>query len=355
LARVTKGCNILSAPGCQVCHRNDGVLASYLAEKAANPAASKTVNRFSKFVRSMRVFRQELARVSSAPGPKSRPRIGLALGGGFARGLAHIGVLKVFEQEKIRIDFIAGTSVGAVIGAGYCSGLTPRELEEVAMQVRFKDFARWTLSRYSFASHDRMEGFLRRVVKVRTFEELRIPLAVTATDLQTGEGVVFRSGALNDPVRASCAYPGMFPPVNVNGRLLVDGLLAHAVPTRPLREMGAERVVGVYLNAHWVNGNGPRHIFDIIGQCFSIAQANMGNVWKSAADVMVEPNVSNCSYDGFDRAKQLICAGEEATLAVLPKIREWLAGWQPEAEAPKTEEKPKKIVSSPGPLPAEIG
>ena len=105
---------------------------------------------------------------------------------------------------------MAGTSVGALIGAAYCSGVTIAELEQMSTRVRFKDFARWTLSRYGFASNERMIKFLSSILKVKTFEELRIPLAVTATDFSTGAGVVFHSGPLVDPVRASCAYPECF-------------------------------------------------------------------------------------------------------------------------------------------------
>src|SRR5437879_2546182 len=212
-----------------------------------------------KSVRSVRDFGREMAGVPSLASPARIPSIGLALGGGFARGIAHVGVLKVLEEENIPIRFIAGTSVGALIGAAYCSGVSPAELEQIATRVRFKHFARWTLSRYGFASNQRMIGFLNSILKVKTFEELRIPLAVTATDFSTGEGVVFHSGPLVDSVRASCAYPGMFLPVNIRGRLLVDGMLAHAVPTVPLREMGADRVLAVSLRGRWTTAAGPRH------------------------------------------------------------------------------------------------
>ena len=148
------------------------------------------------------------------------PAIGVALGGGFARGIAHIGVLKVLEEEGIPVRMIAGTSVGAIMGAAYCSGLTIAELEELAHKVRFTTFARWTLSRYGFASNDRMVAFLKQTLKVQTFEELRIPLGVTATDFNTGKGAVFTSGSIIDPVRASCAYPGMFLPVEIHGQLV---------------------------------------------------------------------------------------------------------------------------------------
>jgi NTE family protein len=287
-----------------------------------------------KIARSVRAFGRGLKRISNvplAPAAPEIPSVGLALGGGFARGLAHIGVLKVLQEEGIPINFIAGTSVGSVVGAAYCSGISAKELEEVAALVRFKDFARWTLSRYGLASNDRMGAFLRKFLKCQTFEELKIPLAVAATDFATGEGVVFRSGPLVDAVRASCAYPGMFRPVEIGGRLLVDGLLAHAVPTVPLREMGAQCVIAVYLSAHWVNLDGPRHLFDVVGQCFSIAQAKMCGLWEAAADLVLQPDVRGFSYDGFDRAPELIRAGEAAARAALPAIKQWLA--QPQTTA----------------------
>jgi NTE family protein len=288
----------------------------------------KTVSKIARLARSLHVFAENLKRppvIAPAAVAWKRPRVGVALGGGFARGLAHLGVMKVLEEEQIPIDYIAGTSVGAVLGAMYASGVSVKEMLEVAHLVRFKDFARWTVSRFGFCSNDRMSIFLNKLVRCKTFEELRVPLAVAATDFVTGDAVVFRSGSLVDAVRASCAYPGMFLPVNINGRLLVDGLLAHPVPSAPLREMGADRVVGIYLSAHWVNLRGPRHVFDVIGQCFSIAQEKMGTVWRAASDVVLEPNVNGIPYDAFERAPEMIRAGEAAARAALPQIKQWLA------------------------------
>src|SRR5579863_1061369 len=284
------------------------------------------VKSLGKIIRSVQAFGRELSGLT----PRGDTGIGLALGGGFARGIAHVGVFKVLEEENIPIQCVAGTSVGALIGAAYCSGVSTGELEKIASQVRFKHFAKWTLSRFGFASNARMIGFLNRVLKVKTFEELHIPLAVTATDFSTGEGVVFHSGPLVDPVRASCAYPGMFLPVTIRGRLLIDGMLAHAVPTRPLRQMGAARVLAVQLKSTWTQGEeGPRHLFDVIGQCFSIAQEMNSGLWKQAADLVIEPDVTGYKYDDFEHSADLIRAGELASRAALPEIRKWL---QVEAE-----------------------
>jgi NTE family protein len=310
-------------------------------EEARQLQGAPVKNPLNAIVNSVKAFGRELTRplpqISPAEGPTRRPKVGLALGGGFARGLAHIGVLKVLEQEGIAIDFIAGTSVGSVIGAGYASGISAKELEEVAHLVRFKDFSRWTFSRFGLFSNDKMSVFLGKVLRCRTFEELKIPLAVAATDIITGDAAVFTSGDLVDPVRASCAYPGMFQPVQIGSRVLVDGLLAHAVPAMPLREMGAERVISVHLAAHWVKPKGPRHVFDVIGQCFSIAQDRMCGPWRAASDVVLEPEIGDFGYDDFARASELICAGEVACRAVMPQIRTWfpaIASTQPAQQQP---------------------
>jgi len=304
------------------------------------------VKSLGKIIRSVKTFGRGLSAPSYDPAPHpAQVRIGLALGGGFARGMAHIGVLKVLEEENIPIRYIAGTSVGALIGAAYCSGLSPADLEQVASRVRFKHIASWTLSRYGFASNQRMIGFLNQLLKVKSFEELRIPLAVAATDFSTGEGVIFDSGPLIDPVRASCAYPGMFLPVKIRGRLLIDGMLSHAVPTRPLRQMGADRVLAVHLKGKWTDGDGPRHLFDVIGQCFAIAQEMNSSQWKEATDLLIEPDVNGYKYDAFEHSAALVRAGELATRAVLPEIRKWL---QPEPQRQKTTR-----ATQPAPVPAD--
>jgi len=308
------------------------------------------VRRLGKVIRSVQAFGRELSRISGATEPKLTPRpipaIGVALGGGFARGIAHIGVLKVLEEEGIPVRMIAGTSVGAIMGAAYCSGLTIAELEEVAHKVRFTTFARWTISRFGFASNDRMVAFLKQHLKVHNFEDLRIPLGVTATDFNTGKGRVFTSGPIIDPVRASCAYPGMFLPVEIQGSWLVDGMLSYPVPTVPLREMGAERVLAVQLKGQWSKTSAPRHYFDVIGQSFAIAQEMMSSMWRGAADVVIEPDVAGFDYDDFKRAGELIRVGEQAMRRALPEVRKWL-------EAPVETPDPLKtavLVTSPASL-----
>ena len=278
------------------------------------------VTQIERVIRSWQAFKRELLRKDREREP-AHCMFGLALGGGFARGLAHIGVLKVLEQENLRPDFVAGTSVGAILGAAYCSGLTAAELEQLTGSLRFRDFVRFTFSRYGFCSADRMDSLLTRLMKCQSFEEMRIPFAVAATNIRSGDAVVFRTGKLCAAVRASCAYPGMFPPVDVDGELYVDGMLGHAVPTTPLRTMGAECVLGVYLNSNWVRMHPPRHMFDVITQCFNIAQTRMSESWRKDANLVIEPDVNGFAYDCFDRAPELIRSGEDAMRAALPDLK----------------------------------
>jgi NTE family protein len=271
----------------------------------------------------MRAFGRELAR-GSGLSAQEPPALGLALGGGFARGIAHIGVLKVLEEAQIPISFVAGTSVGALIGAAYCGGLSSAELEQIAFQVRSRHIAQWTLSKLGLASNQRMAVFLHRILKQKSFDDLKIPLAIAATDFNTGEGVSFRSGPLIDAVRASCAYPGMFLPVEINGQLLVDGMLAYPVPSIPVRMMGARRVLSINLKGS-LNRTGPRHVFDVIGQSFSIAMEHNARIWRGASDLVVEPDVTGFQYDDFERAGEMIRAGEVAMRQALPQVQRWFA------------------------------
>ena len=175
-------------------------------------------------LRSLRDF--AYSRPASFGSPRSlraRPRIGIALGGGFARGLAHIGVLKVLIRNGIPIDAMAGTSAGSVVAAGFASGLTIEELIEQAHKIRWNGFARWTVARLGLATNERMGTALRRVLRCTRFEDLRIPLAVVATDISTGEPVTFRRGDLIPVLRASCSFPGLFTPVEYEGKRARSG------------------------------------------------------------------------------------------------------------------------------------
>lgn len=252
--------------------------------------------------------------------PTGRPTLGLALGGGFARGIAHIGVLRVFEENEIPIDYLAGTSVGALIGAAYASGTTLDELERQGVLTHFRDFGRWTISKFGMATNERLENFLHRMATAKTFEDLIIPFAIVATDIQRGESVYFTAGDLGPPLRASCAFPGLFIPVEYQGRVLVDGFLTEVVPTEALRMMGADIVVAAHLDSGQLEER-PRNTIEIIGRSFSIIQDQCQPRWKRYADFILEPDVKNMLWDDFQKTPQLVAAGAAAARAALPEIR----------------------------------
>lgn len=253
-----------------------------------------------------------------------QPAIGLALGGGFARGLAHLGVLKVLEENQIPIHAVAGISAGSIIGGAYAGGVSVQEMIQSAASVKFRDFARWTFSRMALASNARMEQFLARSFRKKTFEELGLPLAVVATDLLSGEPVVFRHGDLVGPVRASCAYPGLFLPVKVDGRTLIDGAFSCAVPVAALQQMGATHVIAVHLLTGSQPAALPTNMIELISQCFSLLQTRNDGEWRQAAQVVIEPDVTGYAWDQFEQASKLIAAGEAAARAAMPTIQSWL-------------------------------
>lgn len=248
------------------------------------------------------------------------PIIGVALGGGFARGIAHIGVLRVLEENEIPVDLLTGTSVGALIGAAYASGATLDELERQGILTHFRDFGRWTISRMGMATNERLEGFLRRFTTIRTFEEMKIPFGIVATDLVTGESVCFSKGEVGPPLRASCAYPGLFIPVEHEGRMLVDGFLTEHVPAESLRHMGADIVIAVHLDPGQPDQR-PKNTIEVIGRSFSIIQEQTPPRWPRYADVILQPVVKNIHWDDFQKTPELVAAGVAAAKAALPEIR----------------------------------
>jgi NTE family protein len=260
-------------------------------------------------------------------GQGERPKIGLALGGGFARGIAHVGVLRVLEMHEIPVDFIAGTSVGALVAAAYAGGTSLEEMERRGAETHFRDFGRWTLSRMGMASNERLDEFLHKFTPAKTFDQLKVPLSIVATDLIAAESVYFTSGEIGPALRASCAYPGLFLPVRYKGRILVDGFLTETVPAPAARKMGAEVVIGVHLEPGLL-ASGPRNTIEVISRSFSIIQMAARQPWRAASDVLIEPNVHHILWDEFAKTPQLVEAGEAAARAALPAIKAALTNWQ---------------------------
>lgn len=260
-----------------------------------------------------------------------RPKVGLALAGGFARGIAHIGVLRVFREAGIPIDMVAGTSVGALIGASYCAGASLEMMEAIACDTKFTDFGRWTPSWLGLATNQRMEQFLARFSPIKNFEELKTPLAIAATDINAGLPVYYyQKGPIGPALRASCAYPGLFVPIQHEGRTLVDGFLTALVPYEGLMLMGAEVVIAVYLEPG-MSGE-PRTFTDVLSRSFTIIQRHADLEWRQYADVIIEPDVTPFVWDDFTKTPEMVLAGEAAAMKALPEIRAAIEGKRKKAE-----------------------
>lgn len=269
--------------------------------------------------------RSDRSKSTAVPPPL---RIGLALGGGFARGIAHAGILDVFERHHIPIHCIAGVSAGSIVAAAYASGASTDEISRAGCGMRFSDVARWSIGRMGFVVSERMKRFLERFLKCYRFEEMRIPLGVVATDLCSGEPVNFQgSGDVFLPIRASCSYPGMFRPVTYQGRLLVDGAMSTEIPAQLARELGATRVISVYLA-----GQGPdvvpHNMFEVVNRCFQIMHTRTQDSWRKHSDLVLSPSVATIRWDGFGCGSDLIRAGQAAALEALPKIQAWMEAEQ---------------------------
>ena len=253
-----------------------------------------------------------------------RPRIGLALSGGAARGIAHVGVLRVLEENRIPINFVAGTSAGSLVAAALAAGLPVTEIEALARSLRWRDIGRMTLSRLGIQSNARMAEFARARLPITRFEDLKIPLAVVATDLQSGTAIVMSGeGDVAFAIRASCALPGWYVPViDEGGRQLVDGGLVANVPTAAVRSLGADIVIAVDVNTEGAKFIGPPHsALGVILQAMLVIQRTAALHQLQDADVVIRPRVGHLRWDEMSRADEFIAAGEEAARATLERIK----------------------------------
>lgn len=256
---------------------------------------------------------------------KSRPRIGLALGGGGARGAAHVGVLRVLEGAGIPIDCVAGSSSGAMVGAAYAAGMPVDEIERIFSTVRIRDLFRPVWATDGLLDNSPLGKSFERLAGPLDIEELRIPFAAVATDAATGEPVEFRTGPVSAALRCSTAIPCLVRPVEWQGRRLIDGGVTHKVPVRLARSLGADLVIAVDLSIPhpWRN----RRIRSPLGfllRVIEIMDHRLVTRELSEAEVVMQPYVDCGSFE-FRRYRPQIEAGEEAALQALEQIRRRLA------------------------------
>jgi NTE family protein len=256
--------------------------------------------------------------------PINRPRIGLALSGGAARGIAHVGVLRALEENAIPIDAIAGASAGALIGGLYAAGLSITQLEEMARKFRWRHMGRIAFSRLGLNSNARMEKFLRERLPVTRFEDLKIPFAAMATDLRNGTAVVMRdTGDIPLAIRASNCLPAFYVPVrDPEGRLLVDGGLVANLPISHARDLGADIVIAVDVGADGVRFmDRPRTALGVLTQVFVAVERVVSQQEAANADLIIAPKVGHIRWDETRRAEEFLKIGYQSGLESIDQIK----------------------------------
>ena len=258
------------------------------------------------------------------------PKIGLALGSGGARGLAHIGVIRALEEAEIPISMIAGSSIGALVGSFYAAGHRPEAMEKISNVFRKKYFLDLSVPKMGFVTGQRIKNFIRIFTYDKNIEDLDIPIGIVACDLQTGEKVVFRNGPVADAVRASISIPGIFVPERIDGRLYVDGGVSERIPVATLKEMGADIIIGVDVAGFRTDAT-ISNVYDVILQTFDIMQMKLWEQRKVDADCMIYPPVGAYGTYSFEFSKELIELGERAAVEKIREIRQLIQRWKESA------------------------
>lgn len=256
-----------------------------------------------------------------------RPKIGLALGSGGARGFAHLGVIMALTDSEIPIDLIAGSSMGALVASFYGAGIELERLYKFSTAFKRKYFLDFTVPKMGFIAGKKVKEFIKVFTHGKNIEDLSIPIGIVATDLLTGEKVVFKKGSVADAVRASIAIPGIFVPEKHNGRLLVDGGVTDRVPISVAKEMGADIIIAVDVSRVKQNAD-ITSIYDVIMQSIDIMQAEIINSRGLAADVMIRPPVEVYSSRAFTNIEEIINVGKEETKKHLKQIETVIDQWK---------------------------
>ncbi len=266
--------------------------------------------------------------VSVPSQPLPTPKIGIALGGGAAKGFAHVGVIKVLEASGLTPAFVSGTSAGSVVGALYASGLSGFALQEQSFALdegRVRDVTLFGAG--GLVKGDKLQDYVNELVKQKPLEQLARPFAAVATDLDSGNRVIFTRGNTGQAVRASCSIPGVFQPALIGGRRYVDGGLVSPVPVDAARQLGADIVIAIDISSKAGDGKASG-IFSNINQTITIMGQKLGEQELVRADVVLRPRVGQIGAADFDQKHLAVLEGEKAAQAALPAIREAIARWQ---------------------------
>jgi NTE family protein len=255
----------------------------------------------------------------------TQPRLGLALSGGTARTVAHVGVLKAFEAAGLRIDCLSGTSGGALMACMYAAGVPVAEMERLALKARWKDIAAVTIPRLGFLSSHRIQEFVEQTIGKVDFSDLKLPLAVVATNLGNGHKRVFTTGRVSHAVRASCSIPQIFSPCEVDGDLYIDGGIVEYLPVLALDAFAPQVVIAVNLGAYRETIRRPRHVLQLVMQIVTVVSRQNIPASEARADYVLRPDLSRFGPFMLERAQDMIRVGEAEAERHLPQIQALLA------------------------------
>lgn len=254
-------------------------------------------------------------------------KIGLALSGGAARGLAHVGVLNYLEEKGLEPDIIAGTSAGSIAGALYCSGYSAEEVGRIAAGLSWKDLIRVTIPRIGLIDSRRLLKVLQEYLGAKTFEDLERPLLVNAVDLLSGREIILKQGPVAQAVQASCAIPGIFTPVKWQGCLLVDGGLLDNLPTKLLRNRGLDQIIAVNVGGQKPLDHNPGTIIEVLIQSFDILRRTRDEEAVESSDIIIEPDLGDIAFHDTGQAEELFARGYEAAREALAGFEKKKKGW----------------------------
>lgn len=255
--------------------------------------------------------------------PRKAVKVALVLGAGAAKGFAHVGVLKVLEANHVPVHMVVGTSVGSFVGSLYAYGYPAYDLQKIAMGLEKGELVDWTVPDNGFVKGEKLEAYVNRMIRGTTMENLRIPFYAVATDIGSGEEMVFGKGNTGSAVRASCSIPGVFQPVRIGDRTYVDGGVVSPVAVDAARRLGGDVVIVVDISGG-VAGVIPETTLDTIFQSVNVMYAKIAAAQLSRADVVIHPKVGHIASGDFTRRHEAILEGETAAQAALPKIQQLL-------------------------------
>lgn len=261
------------------------------------------------------------------PPPPVKIRIGIALGGGAAKGFAHIGVIKMLEANGFKPEVVSGTSAGSVVGAFYASGMDAFQMQQHAVALDEASIRDVTLFNGGLVRGQKLQDYVNRMVGNRAFDKMKKPFAAVSTQLETGQRTVFVNGNIGQAVRASCSIPGVFEPVKIGRFYYVDGGVVSPVPVDAARQLGADFVIAVDISTR-ITGKTPENLLGVVNQSITIMGQKLGQQEIARADVVIRPKVNDIGPADFEQRARAILEGEKAALAAMPQIRAKLAQMQ---------------------------